>query len=243
VIAGRVVAVLEAPAGFVIEYANNGGSCGRRVHTRCVLLACGIRDRLPPIAGADRLTQQGLLRFCAICDGFEAHGKRIAMLGSASRALTHALFFRTFCTRVAVVASDLSVLTSEERALAAQNSIELVAMSALQVPNDAEGPLSVVCADGRRQMFDAVYPVLGCFPETELLSGFDVERDRDGMIVADKQQRTSVTGMFAAGDAGRPQKRSATPISYKVSQCPTKLRTDSFNLKNASPSQACGYRM
>jgi phospholipase C len=42
---------------------------------------------------------------------------------------------------------------------------------------------------------------------------------------------------------GRYQKRSATPISYKVSQCPTKLRTNSFNLKNASPSQACGYRM
>jgi hypothetical protein len=44
-------------------------------------------------------------------------------------------------------------------------------------------------------------------------------------------------------NAGRYQKRSATPISYMVSQCPTKPRTNSFNLKNASPLQACGYKM
>jgi hypothetical protein len=39
------------------------------------------------------------------------------------------------------------------------------------------------------------------------------------------------------------KKRSATPISYKVSQCPTKLRTSNFNLKNASPLQAYDCRM
>jgi hypothetical protein len=44
--------------------------------------------------------------------------------------------------------------------------------------------------------------------------------------------------------AGRPQKRGATPISYKVLQCPTKLlHTSSFNLKNASPSQAYDCKM
>jgi hypothetical protein len=43
---------------------------------------------------------------------------------------------------------------------------------------------------------------------------------------------------------GRPQKRGATPISYKVLQCPTKLlHTSTFNLKNASPSQAYDCRM
>jgi IS5 family transposase len=42
----------------------------------------------------------------------------------------------------------------------------------------------------------------------------------------------------------RPQKRGATPISYKVLQCPTKLlHTSTFNLKNASPSQAYDCRM
>jgi len=44
--------------------------------------------------------------------------------------------------------------------------------------------------------------------------------------------------------ARRYQKRGATPISYKVLQCPTKLlHTSTFNLKNASPSQAYDCRM
>jgi thioredoxin reductase (NADPH) len=201
VIAGRVVAIGGVPGRFVLEYTSNGEADGRRVLAHRVLLACGIRDRLPPIVRATLLTQRGLLRLCAICDGFEAQGKRTAMLGPASRALSHALFFRTFSRQVAVVAPDLSALTQEEHALAAEYSVDLVPLSALEVPADDQGLWSVVCPDGRRQMFDVVYPVLGSFPESELLSGLDVERDEDGMIVADKHQRTSIAGLFAAGDA------------------------------------------
>jgi len=200
-IAGRVLAIRETAGAFVVEYRSSGDSSTRRVTAHRVLLACGIRDRLPPIKEADRLTQKGLLRFCAICDGLEAQGKRIAMLGPASRALSHAVFFRTFCQDVAVIAPDLSVLTQEECVLANEHSIDLIPIGGLEAPDRADGHLSVVSEDERRHVFDAVYPVLGCVPQAELLSGFDVERDSEGMIVTDKQQRTSLTGLFAAGDA------------------------------------------
>ena len=58
------------------------------------------------------------------------------------------------------------------------------------------------------------------------------------------QSVQNLYGVFQAGFDGRPQKRGATPISYKVLQCPTKLfHTSTFNLKNASPSQAYDCRM
>ncbi|WP_250497505.1 NAD(P)/FAD-dependent oxidoreductase [Caballeronia sp. ATUFL_F1_KS39] len=201
IIAGRVVAIRQVSAGFVVDYRSSGDADRQSALAHRVLLAFGIRDRLPPIVGAERLTEKGLLRLCAICDGFEAQGKRAAMLGSASRALSHALFFRTFCRQVAVVAPDLSALTQEQRASAVENAIELVPLGALEASANADGRLSVVCPDGRLQRFDIVYPVLGSREETELLSGLNVERDEDGMIVADKRQRTSVAGIFAAGDA------------------------------------------
>lgn len=123
------------------------------------------------------------------------------MLGPASRALSHALFFRTFCQQVAVIASDIDALTQQERALAAENAIDLVMAEALQLPNSTEAPLSVACPNGQRHVFDAIYPVLGCDSQADLLSGFDVQRDSDGMIVTGKDQQTSVDGLYAAGDA------------------------------------------
>ncbi|WP_250484011.1 NAD(P)/FAD-dependent oxidoreductase [Caballeronia sp. GaOx3] len=201
VVEGRVTTIRETDGRFFVQYCSNIGSSFRSLVAHRALLACGIRDKLPPIDEAVGLTQRGLLRFCAICDGFEARGKRVAMLGPASRALSHALFFRTFCQQVAVIASDIDVLTQQERALAAQNSIDLIPTGALELPNDTEARVSVACQNGRRHVFDAVYPVLGCFPQAELLSGFEVQRDSDGMIVTDKHQRTSVNGLYAAGDA------------------------------------------
>jgi hypothetical protein len=56
--------------------------------------------------------------------------------------------------------------------------------------------------------------------------------------------RDAKTQQYGGLFTGRPQKRGATPISYKVLQCPTKLlHTSIFNLKNASPSQAYDCRM
>lgn len=201
VVAGRVTTIRHTDGRFLVEYGSNGGSSSRSLVAHRALLACGIRDKLPPIDDAVRLTQRGLLRFCAICDGFEAQGKRIAMLGPASRALSHALFFRTFCQQVAVIASDIDALTQQERALAAEHAIDLVMTEALQLPNSTEAPLSVACPNGQRHVFDAIYPVLGCDSQADLLSGFDVQRDSDGMIVTGKDQQTSVDGLYAAGDA------------------------------------------
>ncbi|WP_159833901.1 NAD(P)/FAD-dependent oxidoreductase [Burkholderia sp. 8Y] len=200
VVEGRVTTIRETDGSFLVRYSSKG-SASRSLVAHRALLACGICDKLPPIDEAVRLTQRGLLRFCAICDGFEAQGKRIAMLGPASRALSHALFFRTFCQQVAVIAADIDVLTQQERVLAAENSIDLIPTGALELLNSTEARLSVACLNGRRHVFDAVYPVLGCFPQADLLSGFDLQRDSDGMIVTDKHQRTSVNGLYAAGDA------------------------------------------
>jgi thioredoxin reductase (NADPH) len=48
-------------------------------------------------------------------------------------------------------------------------------------------------------VFDSVYPVMGCHPETDVLK-FGVQRDDDGMVATDKHQRTSVEHLYAAGD-------------------------------------------
>ncbi|MFM0260033.1 NAD(P)/FAD-dependent oxidoreductase [Paraburkholderia sediminicola] len=198
----KVEAIEAVSDGFRIDYRPTRGSeeeAVRSVHARRVLLAAGIRDRLPLVPDADELTRSGLFRFCPICDGYETEGKRIAMLGPAKCALSHAIFMRTFSRDVSVVASDLDALSGAEVDSAAASGVSLISLWRLEAPRGADRAVQIISPGGSVHVFDSVYPVMGCHPRTDLL-GLQVERDEDGMIRTDKHQRTSIRHLYAAGD-------------------------------------------
>jgi thioredoxin reductase (NADPH) len=197
-----VEAIAAADNGFRIDYRPLTGidtEAVRSVHASRVLLAAGIRDGLPSIPHAAELTRRGLLRLCPICDGYETEGRRIAMLGSAKCALSHAVFMRTFSRDVSVVASDLDALSGDEVDQAVAIGIGLIELSRLDEPAGDHRGLRIIDADGAVHRFDSVYPVMGCDARTDVL-GLEVERDDDGMVRTDKHQRTSIQHLYAAGD-------------------------------------------
>jgi thioredoxin reductase (NADPH) len=198
----RVTTISAADNGFRIDYRVMQGSDAevvRSAHARRVLLAAGIRDGLPPIANAEELTRRGLFRLCPICDGYETDGQRIAMLGAAKCALSHAIFMRTFSRDVAVVAPDLDTLTNADVESALASGVGLIELSQFEQTQCADEGVQIVSRSGAIHQFDSIYPVMGCHAQTDAL-GLEVERDEDGMVITDKQQRTSVQHLYAAGD-------------------------------------------
>src|SRR5918999_1674457 len=73
--AGRVEEVHKANGAFIARVGN------AEIHAKRLLLATGIVDESPDLAGLKDAIYRGALRFCPICDGFEAVDKRIAVLG------------------------------------------------------------------------------------------------------------------------------------------------------------------
>ena len=69
-----------------------------------VVLATGIVDNKPALPNLREFIYEGGVRFCPICDGYEAAGKRIAVIGKLADALPKALFLRTYSTRQASAA-------------------------------------------------------------------------------------------------------------------------------------------
>jgi thioredoxin reductase (NADPH) len=187
--------------GFRVMYRTMKGieepEC--RVYAKRVLLAAGVRDGLPPVDKARELTRHGLFRLCPICDGYETDNQRIAMVGPAKCTLAHAVFMRTFTRDVSVVSSDLESLSSEDVNSALVHGIRLIGLLKLEAPESADQGIQVCGTDGMVHVFDSVYPVMGCHPETDVLK-FGVQRDDDGMVATDKHQRTSVEHLYAAGD-------------------------------------------
>jgi thioredoxin reductase (NADPH) len=71
-----------------------------------VLLATGITDASPALPGLQRAIANGLLRYCPICDGYEALDKKIAVVGPLQHACKEAAFLRTYSRSVTVLPLD-----------------------------------------------------------------------------------------------------------------------------------------
>jgi len=172
-----------------------------RVLTSYLILATGVRDRLPPVERAVEQVRRGLIRQCPICDGYEVIDKRVAVIGADRNAAGEALFLRSFTRDVCLLTLGVPPeLTSQERARLAERGVPL-----LETPEgrlDCEqGDVRIILPDREQLRFDAVYSGLGIDPQTALADQVGVELSAGRRILTDARQRTSNPRVFAAGDA------------------------------------------
>ncbi len=175
-------------------------SRSRRVTAARVLLATGIVDEKPDLPGLGADVAHGTIRFCPICDAYEAMDKRIGVLGNGSDSGRKARFLRTYSRHVVLLPLQGSTSVSEdERARLREAGILLPAgrIADLQV---TESTVAARMDDGTRVEMDALYPALGCRVRTELIRGLDAEHNEAGCLTVDAKQRTTVPHLYAAGD-------------------------------------------
>lgn len=171
---------------------------------RSVLLATGVVNHRPRIDEADheRALQRGLLRYCPICDGFEVTDKRVAVIGCRTRGYDEAVFLRMYTNDVTLIAPERSLeLTSEQ----CERLVEL----GIALRDGPCGKLElrdetiVVPVPGEALAFDSVYPALGSRIRSECAVALGAEATEDGCLVIDDHQRTTIPGLYAAGDVAK----------------------------------------
>ncbi len=173
----------------------------RRVEARSVLLASGVVNNRPPIAPEihDVALQRGLLRYCPICDGYEVTDKRVGVIGSGNHGCAEALFLRTYTRDVSLIAPDGEhALSDEDQQILRDAGVTLV--NGPCHPLRIDGDMMVVPTAEGEWSYDSVYPALGSVIRSELAVALGAEASDEGCLVIDKHQRTSVAGLYAAGD-------------------------------------------
>lgn len=171
------------------------------VEARTVLLATGITNRRPPMDPEvhDDAMARGLIRYCPICDGYEITDKKVGVIGSGGRGVAETMFLRAYTADLALVAPDgPHELDEDERATLDEAGVTLV-----DGPIEAIEPGSeniAIVASGRRHDFATIYPALGSDTHTQLAEMVGARLSEDRCIGVDFRQRTSVEGLYAAGD-------------------------------------------
>jgi thioredoxin reductase (NADPH) len=168
---------------------------------RAVLLATGVTNRRPPMDEAlhDEALSRGLVRYCPICDGYEVTDKRVGVIGSDSHGVAEAVFIRSFTADVTLIAPDKALsLGPDDRQKLKDAGIECVdgPTQAVAISNEC---IVVDTAEGH-YAFDSIYSALGSDTHTQLAEMVGAALSNENCIKVDSHQRTSVPGVYAAGD-------------------------------------------
>ncbi|MGA7466138.1 MAG: thioredoxin-disulfide reductase [Mycobacterium sp.] len=179
---------------------------GETVHARAVILAMGAAARYLQVPGEQELLGRGVSS-CATCDGFFFRDQDIAVIGGGDSAMEEAIFLTKFARSVTLVHRRDEFRASRimlERAQAndkitfVTNSVVLsvegdTTVTGLRVRDTATGEETTLSVTG-------VFVAIGHDPRSGLVHGA-VDLDPEGyVLVQGNTTRTSLEGVFAAGD-------------------------------------------
>jgi thioredoxin reductase (NADPH) len=178
---------------------------GREFRARTVIVSTGASARMLGLEAEGRLLGHGLST-CATCDGFFFRGQDIAVVGGGDSAIEEANFLTRFGEKVTVIHRRDELRASkimQDRAFA-NPKIDFVWNSVVEdlLGDDKLSGLrlrNVVTGDLSEMAFGGVFVAIGHDPNTKLFDG-QLQLDAAGYIVTSEGTRTSVEGVFAAGD-------------------------------------------
>lgn len=191
----RVADLGRSENGF--EFALESGAA----RADCVVLATGLVDRTPDLAGLDEAMRRGVVRVCPICDAYEAIDQRIAVLGDGDLGGREALFLRTYSDRVTLFHLGAAPLADEGHLERRGVRIVRTAIDRLSL---CRHTVAFIPAPGKStEHFDCLYLALGCELESRLAAAWGAAHDADDNLIVDADQQTSLDGVYAAGDVVR----------------------------------------
>jgi thioredoxin reductase len=205
----------EVRAGTVTEIAPFGASGfwvllsgGQRVSARRVLIATGLRDELPDIEGLrDRWARDVL--HCPYCHGYEVRDQQLGVLGGSPNGVRYAQIVRQWADDV-VFFAPTATLTAAECSQLAARTIAIVEGTVERVLVEDDRLCGVGLDDGRTVQRGALFVPPRFVPNNDLLVGLGCDIDENGWVTSDISGRTSVPGVWVAGNVSNPRAQVIT---------------------------------
>ncbi len=187
------------------QHPMNVQTSRRKFKTKVILLATGANHKHLGIPGEERLSGRGV-SYCSTCDGPLFKGKKVIMVGGGNSAVTEALNLRHMGVDVTLVhrrdklrAQEFLQKSMREAAIPVLWDTEVKEIlgdervGKVMLVNNRTNETSTMDTDG-------VFIAIGYVPAVKLAQQIGLDLDADGYIVHDNRHRTSLPGIYTAGD-------------------------------------------
>lgn len=196
----EVAAVRNEGTHKVVELAD-----GEQIETKAVIVATGAGHRSLGVTGEEKLTGAGV-SYCATCDGAFFRDRTVAVVGGGDVALEDALYLSRMCEKVYLIhrRDGLRAARVLQEQVQAKENIEFLPFYEVQEIVGEDLLEKVILrqnqtGENRELELAGLFIAIGMQPWNEAVRDL-VELDEAGYIRAGEDCRTSVKGIYAAGD-------------------------------------------
>ena len=181
---------------------------GQQLDARRVLLATGLRDELPDVRGVRERWGRDLLH-CPYCHGYEVRDQPLGLLGGTPDAVQHAQLIRQWSSDV-VIFPHTDTLTADQHEQLAARAIGVVEGTVTRLVVDNDRLRGIELDGGKFIARSAVFVRPRFVPNSDLGVDVGCAVDDNGFVVADAAGRTTVPGVWVAGNAANPRAQVIT---------------------------------
>jgi thioredoxin reductase (NADPH) len=179
---------------------------GKIISGKAVIFALGMQNRKLNIKGEEEFLGKGV-SYCATCDGMFFKNKKIAIIGGADSAAKAAIYLSDIASKVYIIYRK-GEMRCEPVVLEKIKQKPNVEIHYFSNPGEIIGDkkvkaLKLLKEEGQQEMaleVDGVFIEIGATPTTELVKELGVTTDETEYIKVDREYKTNVPGVFAAGD-------------------------------------------
>ena len=187
--------------------------------SKTVIYCSGASHRELGVKGEKELLGRGV-GYCAVCDGFFYRNKTVVVVGGGNTAVTDALYLSKICKKVILVHRRDSLRAEKilvERLENAEN-VEIMFNSEVAEILGEKSADGVLLKNGEKLDCDGVFIAVGIVPRSDTVKNL-AELDNNGYIVADESGKTSIDGLFAAGDVRTKELRQIITACSDGANC------------------------
>ena len=191
---------IEAKDGIIVVETDQ-----RKIETIALIIATGGIPRWLGIESEQKFKGRGV-HTCATCDGFFYKGKQVFIVGGGDSACEEAEFLAKFADKVTMIIRRDEMRASKimQDRVKRHPKIEVIWNSSIEDFKGDKKLESVMIRNSKdnslkEHKIDGVFLAVGYAPNTSMFKG-KIDIDENGFIRADKNLKTSMPGVFAAGD-------------------------------------------